>query len=103
MPQSHANRYADWLFELISKRYEPKSTVFTIDRAFKEWHEVFPHATRVVSTMDRLVHRSAVVPMECESDQRMKAMARAAQKATARTAPPLKGKKAWRAVARGRE
>jgi DNA replication protein DnaC len=33
---SYSNRHADLLFELISRRYEHKSTVITTNRAFKE-------------------------------------------------------------------
>lgn len=49
---SHSNRHADLLFELISRRYEHKSTVITTNRSFKEWHEVFPNAACVVSLID---------------------------------------------------
>ena len=30
------------LFELISRRYETKSTLVTTNRPFSDWHEVFP-------------------------------------------------------------
>jgi DNA replication protein DnaC len=87
------NRHADLLFELISRRYEQKSTVFTTNRAFKEWHEVFPNAACVVSLIDRLVHRCEIVPIEGDSYRLKEAMARAEQKAAARAAAPRKGKK----------
>ena len=64
---SYSNRHADLLFELISRRYEQKSTVITTNRAFKEWHEVFPNAACVVSLIDRLVHRCEIVAIEGES------------------------------------
>ena len=35
------NRHADMLFELISRRYETKSTLVTTNRPFSDWHEVF--------------------------------------------------------------
>ncbi|MBK8107665.1 MAG: ATP-binding protein [Betaproteobacteria bacterium] len=38
------NRYADLLFELVSRRYQHKSTVVTTNRAFADWGEVFPNA-----------------------------------------------------------
>ena len=90
---SYSNRHADLVFELISRCYEQKSTVFTTNRAFKEWHEVFPNATCVVSLIDRLVHRCEMVPIEGESYRLKEAMARAEQKAAARAAAPRKGKK----------
>ena len=90
---SYSNRHADLLFELISRRYEQKSTVFTTNRAFKEWHEVFPNAACVVSLIDRLVHRCEIVPIEGESYRLKEAKARAEQKAAARAAAPRKGTK----------
>jgi DNA replication protein DnaC len=55
---SYSNRHADLLFELISRRYEHKSTVITTNRAFKDWGEVFPNAACTVSLIDRLMHRA---------------------------------------------
>jgi DNA replication protein DnaC len=91
---SYSYRPADLLFELISRRYEQKSTVFTTNRAFKEWLEVFPNAACVVSLIDRLVHRCDILPIEGESYRLKEAMVRGEQKAAARTAAPRKGKKA---------
>jgi len=39
---SFSNRYADLLFELVSRRYQHKSTVVTTNRAFVDWGEVSP-------------------------------------------------------------
>lgn len=90
---SYSNRHADLLFELISRRYEHKSTVLTTNRAFKEWKEVFPNAACVVSLIDRLVHRCEVVVIEGESYRLKEAKDRAAQKASARATVPRKAKK----------
>src|SRR4029077_13715121 len=49
---SYSNRHADLLFELISRRYEQKSTVVTTNRPFAEWRDVFPNAACVVSMVD---------------------------------------------------
>ena len=64
---SYSNRHADLLFEIISRRYEEKSTVVTTNRPFSEWGEVFPSASCVVSLVDRLVHRSEILSIEGES------------------------------------
>ncbi len=61
---SYANRHADLLFELISRRYQHKSTVVTTNRAFAEWGEVFPNAACVISLIDRLMHRAEVVRID---------------------------------------
>jgi DNA replication protein DnaC len=61
---SYSNRHADLLFELVSRRYQHKSTVVTTNRAFAEWGEVFPNAACVVSLIDRLMHRAEVVRID---------------------------------------
>jgi len=61
---SYSNRHADLLFELVSRRYQHKSTVVTTNRAFAEWGQVFPNAACVVSLVDRLMHRAEVVRIE---------------------------------------
>jgi len=40
---SAANRHADLMFELVSRRYQSKSTLVTTNRPFAEWREVFPN------------------------------------------------------------
>ena len=64
---SYSNRHADLLFEIVSRRYEEKSTLVTTNRPFSEWNEVFPNAACVVSLVDRLVHRSEIIAIEGES------------------------------------
>jgi DNA replication protein DnaC len=83
---SYSNRHADLLFELVSRRYQHKSTVITTNRAFAEWGEVFPNAACVVSLVDRLMHRAEVVRIEGDSYRQKEADERAVQRAAARTA-----------------
>lgn len=65
---SYGNRHADLLFEVITRRYElGRPVVVTTNKAFREWNEVFPNATCVVTLVDRLVHRSEVVQIEGDS------------------------------------
>lgn len=64
---SYSNRHADFLFEIISRRYEEKSTMITTNKPFTEWRDIFPNATCVVSIIDRLVHHSEIVNIEGES------------------------------------
>lgn len=64
---SYSNRHADLLFEVISKRYEEKSTLVTTNKPFAEWGEIFPNASCVVSLIDRLVHRAEITSIEGES------------------------------------
>ena len=64
---SYGNRHADLLFEIVSRRYEEKSTMVTTNRPFSEWGEVFPNASCVVSLIDRLVHNAEIISIEGES------------------------------------
>lgn len=77
---SYSNRHADLLFELVSRRYESKSTLVTTNKAFSAWSEVFPNASCVVSLIDRLVHHSEVVAIEGESYRLKEAKERAEQR-----------------------
>src|SRR6516162_2585588 len=64
---SYSNRHADLLFELISRRYEHKSTLVTTNRPFAEWRDVFPTAACVASLIDRLVHHAEIIAIDGES------------------------------------
>jgi DNA replication protein DnaC len=56
---SHFNRLTDLLSDFISRRYRNKTTVVTANRAFKEWHEVFPNAAGVVPTYNGTCNRTS--------------------------------------------
>ncbi len=75
-----SNRSADMLFQLISARYEKKSTLITTNKPFTEWNEVFPNAACVVSLIDRLVHHSEMITIEAESFRLKEAKERAISK-----------------------
>jgi DNA replication protein DnaC len=64
---SYSNRYADLLFEIISRRYHQKPTIITTNKPFTEWRDIFPNATCVISLIDRLVHRSEILSIDAES------------------------------------
>ncbi len=76
---SYSNRHADLLFELVSRRYESKSTMVTTNKAFAEWNTVFPNAACVVSLIDRLLHHSEVIDIDGQSYRLKEAQERAAQ------------------------
>jgi len=92
---SYSNRHADLLFEIVSRRYQDKSTLVTTNRPFSEWGEVFPNAACVVSLVDRLVHNAEIIQIEGESYRLKEAKERsekrrkqrAARKAAPRTDP----------------
>jgi DNA replication protein DnaC len=91
---SYSNRHADLLFELVSRRYQHKSTVITTNRAFADWGEVFPNAACVVSLVDRLMHRAEVVRIEGDSYRAKEAQERSAARLKQRATKPAakKGK-----------
>ena len=84
---SYSNRHADLLFELVSRRYEQKSTVVTTNRPFAEWRQVFPNAACVVSLVDRLVHNAEILAIEGESYRLKEAQERSEQRARQRRRP----------------
>ena len=95
---SYSNRHADLLFELVSRRYQHKSTVVTTNRAFAEWGEVFPNAACVVSLIDRLMHRAEVVRIDGDSYRAKEADEREARRLAERAAkaPVSRSRKAVR-------
>jgi DNA replication protein DnaC len=65
---SYDNRYADLLFEVVTRRYEAhKPILLSTNKAFAQWGDVFPHAACVVTLVDRLIHRAEVIDIEAES------------------------------------
>lgn len=82
---SYSNRHADLLFEIVSRRYEHKSSVVTTNRPFAEWGQVFPNAPCVVSLIDRLIHHAEIIAIDGESYRLKEACERA--EARQHTAP----------------
>lgn len=82
---SYDSRLADLLFEVVSRR-QGKPMIVATNRPFTEWKEVFPNASSVVALVDRLVHRSQIVPIEGESFRLKEAKEREAARAKKRAA-----------------
>ena len=83
---SYSSRYADLLYEVISRRYQQRSTIVSTNKPFTEWNEVFPNAACVVTLVDRLVHRAEIITIDGDSYRLKEAQERAAQKARSRKA-----------------
>ena len=64
---SFDDKAADLLYEVINRRYERKPVILTTNRSFKEWNEVFPNATCIVTMLDRLLHHADVTVIEGDS------------------------------------
>jgi DNA replication protein DnaC len=64
------------LFELISTRYERRSTLITANQPFGEWGKIFPDPAMTLAAVDRLVHHATIFEMNVESYRRRTATLR---------------------------
>ncbi len=64
---------ADLLFQVVSRRYEAKSIIFTTNLPFKQWDTVFPNASCAVALIDRLTHHAEILSIEGESYRKREA------------------------------
>lgn len=64
---SFDDKAADLLYEVVNRRYERKPLIVTTNRPFKEWNEVFPNATCIVTLLDRLLHHADATLIEGNS------------------------------------
>ncbi|MEO7026778.1 MAG: IS21-like element helper ATPase IstB [Caulobacteraceae bacterium] len=67
------------LFELISARYERRSTLITANQPFGEWGKVFPDPAMTLAAVDRLVHHATIFEMNVDSYRRRSALQRKQQ------------------------
>lgn len=58
---------ANLFFQLIVRRYEKTSTIFTSNRPFSQWNEVFADITIASAILDRILHHCNVVSIKGES------------------------------------
>jgi len=58
---------ANLFFQLIAKRYEKNTTIFTSNKAFSAWNEVFSDITIASAILDRILHHCQVVNIKGES------------------------------------
>lgn len=64
------------LFELISSRYERRSTLITANQPFGEWGKIFQDPAMTLAAVDRLVHHATIFEMNVESYRRRTATLR---------------------------
>ena len=88
---SYDARYADLLFEVVTRRYELRRPILlSTNKAFGEWNQVFPNAACVVALVDRLLHRAEIVSLEGKSYRFKEAQERAERKSKSRNATTRK-------------
>ena len=54
-------------FQLISRRYEERSTIFTSNKTFADWGEIFQDRVTAAALLDRILHRCTTVNIRGES------------------------------------
>jgi len=58
---------ANLFFQLIARRYEKVSTIFTSNKTFSQWNEVFADMTIASAILDRILHHCTVINIKGES------------------------------------
>lgn len=58
---------AKLFFQLIDKRYEKRSTIFTTNVSFKSWDEVFREPKLANAILDRILHHATVITIVGDS------------------------------------
>lgn len=82
---SYSSRYADLLFEVVTRRYDAhRPILLSTNKAFADWGEVFPHAACTVTLVDRLVHRAEIIEIDGDSYRLKEAKERASKKTASR-------------------
>ena len=61
------NREANFLFQLISSRYEKGSTVITSNKSYGDWGTIFGDNVIASAILDRLLHHSHTINIKGES------------------------------------
>ncbi len=58
---------ANWLFDLVSRRYEKGSIVLTSNKSYGDWATLFPDVALASATLDRLLHHSTTINIRGDS------------------------------------
>jgi DNA replication protein DnaC len=54
-------RAAQFLFQLISRRYQRGSIILTSNKSYNEWGDIFPDHVLAGAILDRLLHHAVTV------------------------------------------
>jgi DNA replication protein DnaC len=60
----------EFVHEIISERYERRSTIITSNLDFQEWQEAFPNKLLGAATIDRIRHGAYRVVLDGKSCRR---------------------------------
>lgn len=61
------NDGANFFFQLVSKRYEKTSTIFTSNKSYGEWGEIFHDQVIAAALLDRILHHCTTINIKGES------------------------------------
>jgi DNA replication protein DnaC len=64
---SYDSNAADMLYQVVNRRYEQRSILITTNKSFKEWNQVFPNASCIVTLLDRLTHHADITVIRGKS------------------------------------
>ena len=62
-----APQVLDDFFEIIRQRYETKATIFTSNRNFEDWAQIFGDKVLAGAIIDRIVHHAFIVHITGDS------------------------------------
>jgi len=54
-------------FQLIARRYEKASTIFTSNKTFSQWSDIFADVTIASAILDRVLHHCNLNHYECSA------------------------------------
>ena len=66
---------ADLLYNIISRRHEARSLIFTTNLPFKQWSTVFPGAACVAAMIDRFVQHCHILDIDGDSWRQKESLA----------------------------
>jgi DNA replication protein DnaC len=58
---------ANLFFQLIARRYEKAATIFTSNKPFSQWNDIFADVTIASAILDRVLHHCTVINIKGES------------------------------------
>jgi DNA replication protein DnaC len=72
-------RSGEYLFEIIMRRYENRSTLMTSNRPIEDWGKLIGDVPSATAILDRFLHHAVIIPMTGRSYRLKDAPATAAQ------------------------
>jgi DNA replication protein DnaC len=58
---------AQWLFELVSRRYERGAIILTSNKSYGDWGSLFPDIALASALLDRLLHHATTITIRGDS------------------------------------